>query len=201
MNLPAPSRRRFTLSLAAVALTLPHWGRAQARTTRLIVAFPPGGPVDFVARAMAEQLGTELGQQVIVENKAGGNGAIAAEFVARSAPDATTLWLTSVGAVAINSALYEKLAYDPVRDAAAALGKDPWEWVLGGGEDHALVATFPTAKSVPKGWTVVGEVLAWAGSAGGDEATAGAGTQHRVTVAGLPAGAYEGPGGWRHFSG
>ncbi len=83
----------------------------------------------------------------------------------------------------------------PVRDAAAALGKDPLEWVLTGGEDHALAATFPSAKAVPKGWTVVGEVLAWAGSAGADDAV-----QHRVTVAGLPAGAYEGPGGWRHFS-
>ncbi len=85
---------------------------------------------------------------------------------------------------------------DPLRDAAAALGKDPLEWVLTGGEDHALVATFPTRRAVPKGWTVLGEVLSWAG--GSD----GAGTRtHRVSVSGLPAGAYEGPGGWRHFSG
>ena len=71
--------------------------------------------------------------------------------------------------------------------------------MLTGGEDHALAATFPTRKAVPKGWTVVGEVLDWAGSAdGGGDADASA---HRVTVSGLPAGAYEGPGGWRHFSG
>jgi tripartite-type tricarboxylate transporter receptor subunit TctC len=62
-----------------------------------VVAFAPGGPVDFVARSIAEALGKELGQQVLVENKAGGNGAIAAELVARAAPDASTLWLTSVG--------------------------------------------------------------------------------------------------------
>ena len=91
---------------------------AQAKTTRLVVAFPPGGPVDFVARTISEQLGKELGMQVIVENKAGANGAIAAEFVARSTPDGNTLWLTSVGAVAINPPLYEKLPYDPVRDLA-----------------------------------------------------------------------------------
>jgi tripartite-type tricarboxylate transporter receptor subunit TctC len=87
-----------------------------AKTTRITVAFPPGGPVDFVARTMSEQLSKELGHQVIVENKAGANGAIAAEFVSRSAPDASVLWLTSVGAVAINPALYEKLSYDPMRD-------------------------------------------------------------------------------------
>jgi tripartite-type tricarboxylate transporter receptor subunit TctC len=86
------------------------------KTTRIIVAFPPGGPVDFVARTMSEQLSKELGHQVIVENKAGANGAIAAEFVSRSAPDASVLWLTSVGAVAINPALYDKLAYDPIKD-------------------------------------------------------------------------------------
>jgi tripartite-type tricarboxylate transporter receptor subunit TctC len=91
---------------------------AQTRTTRLIVAFPPGGPVDFVARTLAEALGKELGHQVIVENKAGGNGAIAADMVMRSTPDASILWLTSVGAVAINPALYDKLAYDPQRDLA-----------------------------------------------------------------------------------
>jgi len=84
----------------------------------LVVAFPPGGPVDFVARTLSETLSKELGHQVLVENKAGGNGAIAAEFVTRSAPDGNTLWLTSVGAIAINPSLYEKLAYNPERDFA-----------------------------------------------------------------------------------
>lgn len=109
-------RRAFTFGLAGAALALSAAALAQPRTTRLIVAFPPGGPVDFVARALAEQLGKELGHQVIIENKAGGNGAIAAEFVARAPADGNTLWLTSVGAVAINPALYDKLAYDPQRD-------------------------------------------------------------------------------------
>lgn len=118
MTPTSSTRRAFTLGLGACALALPGLGRAQAKVTRLIVAFPPGGPVDFVARTIAEQLGKELGQQVIVENKAGANGAIAAEFVSRSAPDASTLWLTSVGAVAINPALYDKLSYDPQRDLA-----------------------------------------------------------------------------------
>jgi tripartite-type tricarboxylate transporter receptor subunit TctC len=109
------SRRAFT-ALAAATLAAPALVRAQGKTTRLVIAFPPGGPVDFVGRTISEQLGKELGQQVIVENRAGANGAIAAEFVSRATPDATTLWLTSVGAVAINPVLYDKLSYDPVRD-------------------------------------------------------------------------------------
>lgn len=85
---------------------------------RLVVAFPPGGPVDQVARAIAEPLGRELDARVIIENKAGANGAIAAEAVARSTPDGTTLWLTSVGAAAVNPGLYDKLPYDMQRDFA-----------------------------------------------------------------------------------
>jgi tripartite-type tricarboxylate transporter receptor subunit TctC len=110
------TRRALIHGLAGAALARPLLAGAQTKITRIIVAFPPGGPVDFVARTLAEQLGKELGHQVIVDNKAGGNGAIAAEFVSRAPPDGTTLWLTSVGAVAINPALYDKLAYDPVRD-------------------------------------------------------------------------------------
>lgn len=110
------TRRALTLAVFCGLFGLPSAALAQTQITRVVVAFPPGGPVDFVARTLADQLGKELGHQVIVENKAGANGAIAAEFVSKSAPDGATLWLTSVGAVAINPALYEKLAYDPVRD-------------------------------------------------------------------------------------
>ena len=110
------SRRGFTLTAGAAALSLATGLRAQTKVTRIIVAFPPGGPVDFVARTLAQALGKELGQQVIVENKPGANGAIAATFVSHSSPDANTLWLTSVGAVAINPALYDKLPYNPQTD-------------------------------------------------------------------------------------
>jgi tripartite-type tricarboxylate transporter receptor subunit TctC len=115
--------RRNAISLMAAALFslsagLVQPALAQAKIIRMVVAFPPGGPVDFVARSIGEQLGKELGSQVIIENRAGANGAIAAEYVSRAAPDGTTLWLTSVGAVAINPALYEKLPYDPVREFA-----------------------------------------------------------------------------------
>ncbi|KAF1046864.1 Bug family tripartite tricarboxylate transporter substrate binding protein [Xylophilus sp.] len=113
--------RRRLLALGSSAALAAAVSAAQAQgghITRLVVAFPPGGPVDFVARALSDRLARELGDSVIIENRAGANGAIAAEFVVRAAPDARTLWLTSVGAVAINPSLYEKLAYDPVRDLA-----------------------------------------------------------------------------------
>jgi tripartite-type tricarboxylate transporter receptor subunit TctC len=102
--------------LAAVIGTTAAWG--QGRVTRILVAFPPGGPVDLVARTIADQLGRELKQQVIVENKPGGNGAVAAQAVIQSVTDGTTLWLTSVGAAAINPVLYDKLDYDMQRDFA-----------------------------------------------------------------------------------
>ena len=112
-------RRAGLVAMACASLLFtPALLQAQPRITRIVVAFPPGGPVDFVARTMSEQLSKELGHQVIVENKAGANGAIAAELVARSAPDGQTLWLTSVGAIAINPSLYDKLSYDPQRDFA-----------------------------------------------------------------------------------
>ena len=104
------------LACAAMFAAAPAW--SQGKITRIIVAFPPGGPVDFVARVIADQLGQELNQRVIVENKPGANGAIAAQNVAQSAPDGTTLWLSSVGAVAINPVLYDKLPYDMQRDFA-----------------------------------------------------------------------------------
>jgi tripartite-type tricarboxylate transporter receptor subunit TctC len=89
-----------------------------SRTIRMVVAFPAGGPADFVARVLAERLRTLIGQNVIVENRAGANGAIGAEYVARADPDGTTLFFTTVGAVAIAPHLMAKVAYDPLKDFA-----------------------------------------------------------------------------------
>jgi tripartite-type tricarboxylate transporter receptor subunit TctC len=118
---PSPLSRRAVVALAAACAlgAAAPAARAQGgKVTRIVVAFPPGGPVDFVARALSEKLGRELGEQVIVENRAGANGALAADFTVRAPADGRTLWLTSVGAVAINLSLYEKLSYDPARDLA-----------------------------------------------------------------------------------
>ena len=91
---------------------------AQTNTIKMLVAFPPGGPVDFVARTIAEPLGKELGAQILIDNKPGGNGAIAAEYMINAPADGKVLWFTSAGAVAINPGLYEKLSYNPLKDLA-----------------------------------------------------------------------------------
>ena len=84
----------------------------------LIVGFSPGGSADTVGRALAEGLSNRLGQPVIVENKAGANGNIAAELVARSTADGYTLYFPSIGH-AVNASLYKNLPYDPIKDFTA----------------------------------------------------------------------------------
>ena len=91
---------------------------AQGNIIKMIVAFPPGGPVDSMARSLLEPLGKELNAQIVIENKPGGNGAIAAEYLAANPADGKMIWFTSAGAVAINPGLYEKISYNPLKDLA-----------------------------------------------------------------------------------
>src|SRR5262249_42400432 len=88
-----------------------------SRGVRGVVAFPAGGPTDFVARLIAERLKPLIGQNVIVENKPGANGAIGADYVAKGEADGHLLFLTTVGAVAITPHL-SKPPYDTLRDFA-----------------------------------------------------------------------------------
>lgn len=88
------------------------------RTIRLVVAFPPGGPTDFVARIVADKMKSLLGQPVVIENKPGANGAVGADYVAHADPDGYTLFFTTVGAVAVTPHLGVKVNYDPVKDFA-----------------------------------------------------------------------------------
>src|SRR5207244_6590546 len=89
------------------------------KPVRIVIPFVPGGPSDTVGRAVGSKFQEYLGQPAIVENRPGANGAIAAEFVAKSDPDGYTLLVTTVGAVAINPALRSNLAYEPRKDFAA----------------------------------------------------------------------------------
>ena len=85
---------------------------------RLIVGFSPGGAADTVGRALAEGLSTRLGQPVVVENKPGANGNIAADFVARAPGDGSVLYFPSI-AHAVNMSLYKNLSYDSIKDFTA----------------------------------------------------------------------------------
>ncbi len=86
------------------------------KTIRLIVPFPAGGATDIMARGLAQGLSNELDQTVVVENKGGAGGSIAAEYVAHSPSDGTTLLLATMGVMSINPSLYPKLKYDPFKD-------------------------------------------------------------------------------------
>lgn len=88
------------------------------KPVRLVVPFPAGGAADVMARGMALRMSSELGQQIIIDNRGGAGGAPAAEAVAKSAPDGYTLFFGTMGTHAINPALYPKLRYDPLKDFA-----------------------------------------------------------------------------------
>ncbi|TMH86902.1 MAG: tripartite tricarboxylate transporter substrate binding protein [Betaproteobacteria bacterium] len=104
----------FALALAASALAQASF---PAKPVTMVVGFEPGGGTDTVARIVAKTMGENLGQQVLVENRAGAGGNIAVDYVAKSAPDGYTIVLANVGALAVNPHLL-KVPYDPLRDLA-----------------------------------------------------------------------------------
>ena len=106
------SRRHALLAAAALASPPLH---AQSRTIRLVVPYPPGGPLDVVARTLAERVKDSLGT-VVVDNKPGAGGNLGADLVAKAPPDGQTLVMGAVATHAINPWLYSKLPYDPLRD-------------------------------------------------------------------------------------
>ena len=87
-----------------------------SKPVRVVVGFPPGGFVDFTARLVSGPLGAALGQQFIVENRAGAGGIVGTEIVARAAPDGYTLTVGSAGTHGVNQSLYPKLSYNVLRD-------------------------------------------------------------------------------------
>jgi tripartite-type tricarboxylate transporter receptor subunit TctC len=114
-----PARAATPLLFAALAVAFPLSAQEYpARPVRILVGFAPGGGIDIVARAVAPRLTAALGQQVIVENRPGAGSNIAAEIVARAAPDGYTLLMGTIAALAINPSLYGKVPFDPVKDFA-----------------------------------------------------------------------------------
>jgi tripartite-type tricarboxylate transporter receptor subunit TctC len=102
----------------AVLLASSAWAQFPSKPVHIVVAFPPGGGTDIVARLLAPRLAEAWGQQVIVDNRAGASGVIGTEFAARSAPDGATLFLGTLGNLAVNQHLYPKMTVDPLRDFA-----------------------------------------------------------------------------------
>ena len=111
--------RTATLVIALLAATQAFAQPAfPSRPLAMVVGFAPGGGTDTVARILAKTVGEQLGQQVIVENKAGAGGNIATDFVAKSAPDGYTILLGNVGSLTVAPHLLANLPYDPLRDFA-----------------------------------------------------------------------------------
>jgi tripartite-type tricarboxylate transporter receptor subunit TctC len=114
---------KTTCALICVALTLaPAIGYAQTAATypskpiRLIVPYPPGGGSDTISRAVARQLGENLKQQVVIDNRGGAGGNIGMEIAAKAPPDGHTIAFALTAQLAVNPALYKKIPYDPIKD-------------------------------------------------------------------------------------
>jgi tripartite-type tricarboxylate transporter receptor subunit TctC len=107
-----------TLVIAATSITAPraHAAEYPTRAIKLVVPYAAGGPTDVLARLVADYLGRDLKQTTVVENKAGAQGAIAAEMVSRAEPDGYTLFVTAASIMVLNPLLYKKLPYDPQKD-------------------------------------------------------------------------------------
>jgi tripartite-type tricarboxylate transporter receptor subunit TctC len=106
------------LATAALVIGCAHAQSFPSKPIRVIIPFVAGGSSDIVGRAIAAKFQQLLGQPGVVENKPGANGAIAAEFVAKSEADGHTILVGSIGVFSINAALFKDLRYDPVRDFA-----------------------------------------------------------------------------------
>jgi tripartite-type tricarboxylate transporter receptor subunit TctC len=154
----------FVLALAATAVA------AQSNVTRIVVPFGAGGAQDILARAISAELGTALGQKVIVENRTGAGGTIGTASVAKAAPDGHTLIL-SAASHTINGSLYAKLPYDPIRDFTGVAHIGTVEYVL-------MVSAALPARTV-------GEFIDYAGANPGklNYSTAGSGTATHLSMA------------------
>jgi tripartite-type tricarboxylate transporter receptor subunit TctC len=116
------NRRRFSLA-AAAWVAAPALRAQSVRNVRMVVPFPPGGTTDILGRAIAARLASQMGINVVVENRAGAGGSLGAGEVAKAAPDGNTLMMGHIGTLAVNPSIYPNLAYDPLKSFA------PVAWV------------------------------------------------------------------------
>lgn len=139
-------------SLAAVpAFAQPDW--PAGKTITWVVPYPPGGSTDVLGRTVAQRLGAALGTTVIVDNRAGATGTIGAAYVAKAAPDGTTLLGTSIGPQAIAPHLMGKLPYDPIAafEPVVTIGTIPHILVVGVNQPFQTVADLVAAAKAQPG--------------------------------------------------
>ena len=108
--------RSCVFALLAIAGFAPALAQYPAKSVRIVVPYPPGGGTDQLGRPMAQKLTEKWGQTVVIDNRGGASGMVGAEIVAKSPPDGYTILLSASAEVALNVALYPKMAYDPERD-------------------------------------------------------------------------------------
>jgi tripartite-type tricarboxylate transporter receptor subunit TctC len=142
--------------LAASLLSLAALAHAQdSGAIKMIVPFGPGTTTDTVGRVVAEALGKQLNQTVIVDNRAGAGGSVGSDQVAKSAPDGKTLVMGTVGTHAINAALFRKLPYDTLRDFApiAFIGYTPTLLVVAANSPAKSLKDLAAMAARPEGVT------------------------------------------------
>jgi len=128
---------------AALLAPLAHADTFPSKPLTLVIPYPPGGPTDAMARTLAAEIRDKLGQPMVVENRAGANGNIGAEYVARADPDGYTLMFGTSGPLAINASLYRKISYDPVKSFAPVIRVGYLPNVLVVNPNSAPVKTVP----------------------------------------------------------
>lgn len=148
------SRRKF--EILALAAGLSSFGAAaqQARAIRLIIPGPPGGSSDIMARILSEDLSRSLGQPVIIAPHPGAGGNVAADLVAKAAPDGQTLLFGDIGPLAINVTLFPSLPYDPVKDFEPIAKVAVFPWIVIAHPSlgvNSLKALFEVARQTPGG--------------------------------------------------
>ncbi len=151
--------RAFRPAVAVAALVLGSAAMAQTGTVRLLVGFPPGGGSDAIARTLADKLKDQLGTTVIVENRAGAGGQIAAQALKAAPADGNTLFLSHDHTISILPLVIKNPGFDPARDFVAVAG----------------FATFVNALAVSGGTPAktMGEYVAWVRTQGGGKGTVG----------------------------
>ena len=154
-----PTRRHLVAAAAAATLGLPAIARAQARTLRILVGFPPGGGTDAIARLLGEALKAELGVTVVVENRAGAGGQLAAQALKAAAPDGNTVFISHDHTISILPLVSKTPGYDPAKDFVPV------------GGFASFVNAFAVSPGTPA--RTMDEYVAWVRGPGGGKGTVG----------------------------